>query len=439
MDNVHLLHYSPTAAASLLGEITDGCTTLLRLGKFCEVTFNYETMEDEVRAERIRQHATVVQFAGAVQHFLREFHLWLADREQELILALAGRMEPGKKPLVATVAAFAHHLKRFLPSFTLLEDIIDNLPSLPTTTAPSKLANGLLDTLYRCVSCHHSIGEYQIATDLERILLHTSEPMWVSVGRWLQHGIQTDEAHTHGGKLSPEFFIQREPVSVARTGDSHYWTDGYSLRHQDDAEGGRAELLAVPAIFGDLGPGLLSAGKAVGLLRQLGVSAMFAEAGEDEWPGVGCNPAKWASIACAVDTEDSFPDLFPADKVWDPPPTSIHLFALKPRWTPPPPPPARLPKPPSHTSDPPAQPPALPSTVDFPTALSGYLSPLIRLLQYKLHRVIVDDCGLLAHLDAIEGLFLMRRGECLGDWTDKIWRKVNTCRFDSSFYALTWC
>jgi gamma-tubulin complex component 5 len=74
---------------------------------------------------------------------------------------------------------------------------------------------------------------------------------------------------------------------------------------------------------------------------------------------------------------------------------------------------------------PPPRPTPLPVAIDFPLAISALLSPLLRLLQFRLHRVMVDGCGLMDHLEAIEGLFLQRKGECVADWSDKIWTKVS--------------
>ena len=412
-------------ADSLLGSIADVCTALLRLRTFAKTTFNYEEMTQEVRRERNLTHATVVAFAGGIQEFVWEFDRWVSEREMELLRALKGKMPLSKKSLVGTVGWFEYGLRAFSPTFTLLVDMIETLPSLPTDQPPSQVATLLLDLLHRSVICHRNIGEHQIAVDVERILVWTAEPMWACVGKWLNHGMQTEEGHHYGGPLSPEFFVMRTPDSVARVHDSAYWARGYRLQSwpaMDDSDPGQ---LLVPTCFGSLGPEILAAGKTVGLLRKMRVPVGFGPG--NDGASEECNPAKWKTFGDATGAPHDFYDPLPIERIWKAPPTSIHLFDLPPAWTPPPPPPPRLPKSVESTDEePPARPPTPVPTVDFPVALADHLSPLFRLLRHKLHRVIVEDIGLLAHLDAIEGLFLMRKGESIGDWCETIWKKVSS-------------
>lgn len=228
-----------------------------------------------------------------------------------------------------------------------------------------------------------------------------------------------------GFGLKEEFFIVRSAEEEVGDG-ADFWRKGYRLRREVDGE------VLVPDCFGvGMAEEILAAGKAVGLLRALGLKAGFGAAQEEQEEDeeeldarTRRNKSSWTSFSEVVGIEDGFPKPFsPSSAAVGT--TSIRLFDAPPPLSPPPSPPPRQPPLESVFATPLSHPPPFEPTTDISLALSDHLSPLLLLLQYKLHRVLIEECGLMEHLDAIEGLFLMRKGECIGDWSEEIWEKVS--------------
>lgn len=268
-----------------------------------------------------------------------------------------------------------------------------------------------------------------------------------------------DEKKAYGEELrrreeEEEFFIVRcskeeeEEAGGVGVGAEDFWRKGYRLRRRDAGEDGEgAGEVLVPECFGGLGEEILAAGKAVGLLRALGLKANFGgdedevEDEEDEREAARGTTRRrrrekstWKSFSEVVNIKDGFPKPFFATTTSSFSPTtttttttSLHLFSPPHPPSPPPSPPPRQPSLPSIFTLPPShpQPPDFVPSPDISLLLSDHLSPLLLLLQYKLHRVLIEECGLMEHLEAIEGLYLMRKGECIGDWCEGIWEKVS--------------
>lgn len=65
---------------------------------------------------------------------------------------------------------------------------------------------------------------------------------------------------------------------------------------------------------------------------------------------------------------------------------------------------------------------------DVAKSIGAYLSPKCQLTTVHLRRVLDEDCGLQAHLNAIDGLFYMRGVDVLQPWTEWLFLQVGTCR-----------
>lgn len=61
-------------------------------------------------------------------------------------------------------------------------------------------------------------------------------------------------------------------------------------------------------------------------------------------------------------------------------------------------------------------------------AISSYLSPICQLIQYRLRRVLEEECGLQEHLDAIEGVTYMRGFVVLDGWSRWLTSQVSPSR-----------
>jgi gamma-tubulin complex component 5 len=63
---------------------------------------------------------------------------------------------------------------------------------------------------------------------------------------------------------------------------------------------------------------------------------------------------------------------------------------------------------------------------DLADLMSNHLTPICQLTTFHLRRTLDDDCGLQAHLDAIDGLFYHRGFTTLQPWTEWLFSQVNT-------------
>lgn len=196
-----------------------------------------------------------------------------------------------------------------------------------------------------------------------------------------------------------EFWIKRnEEVELE---DGEFFREGFVLLGADqDGNAGRS----VPSYLEDFAEEVLECGKAVGLLKAL-------LPGED-WVD-GETGRKWPTLSNLVNGENSDAIAEQEDEKLDA--ASIARKALLPLPT------GRIP--PSATL-------SLPTdlSTSFVDALalstSTLLSPIFHTIHSELHRVVVEECRLLEHVRAIQGVYLMRKGWELGVWCGEVWEKV---------------
>lgn len=66
---------------------------------------------------------------------------------------------------------------------------------------------------------------------------------------------------------------------------------------------------------------------------------------------------------------------------------------------------------------------------DLVELVSEYLKPICQLTTFQLRRTLDEDCGLQAHLEAIDGLFFLRGFSTLQPWTNWLFSQVCTAFF----------
>jgi gamma-tubulin complex component 5 len=62
--------------------------------------------------------------------------------------------------------------------------------------------------------------------------------------------------------------------------------------------------------------------------------------------------------------------------------------------------------------------------IDLVDILSNYLKPICQLTTFQLRRTLDEECGLQAHLDAIDGLFYLKGYSVLQPWTEWLFSQV---------------
>ncbi|KAG8747089.1 hypothetical protein FRC10_002505 [Ceratobasidium sp. 414] len=363
---------------------------------------------------------------------------------------------------------------------------------------PALLSKRLLDRLFLAVrACNRDITQpYPPSsnnitantgnTHLMAIFVATAEPLWASIGAWVKWGIDVardaldvgTEDTPDGNDLTSdrEFFVRRrEGIDVA---SPDFWTVGYVLRtsvsDEEEDEDGRAWLeialaasrgsgvgtrsrglldprsgtlhevetrpkALVPDCLTPIAGQALAAGKAVGLLRAIGVWGESAEEYEsigsdgeqndegEDWPSFA-DTLKEAEAAGILDItfetgplEDlaryNLDDTIIAD-------SSFLANQLSP---------STMAKPDYPIS------PNLASEVllnDLPHILADKVSPRCQISAFRLNRVLVEDCELWSHLGAMEDLCFMRRGDVMTHFCDVLFARIETQKPWSDYHLL---
>ena len=80
---------------------------------------------------------------------------------------------------------------------------------------------------------------------------------------------------------------------------------------------------------------------------------------------------------------------------------------------------------------------AIASSESLSQVVYDELLPYAEQAHEALTRVLIDDCDLWAHLNAIEDLYLMRRGDAMSHFVDILFTRVRAC-FSNSNLICQW-
>jgi gamma-tubulin complex component 5 len=389
------------ASLSTFIPFIDDVSTLRQFVRSCLSTTRNLTVET----------LTVEAFGGAVSDWVGTLDTVLAAKEASL---LGEDVDDKEEPVVvASLLALGHSLSRQMATCAILARIVRDLRlehALPSTPdAAATIATDVLDQLEQAADTALFVGNYTSGEDLREIFLRTAEPVWHMLGFWIKEGRVSSEEEQ-------SFFVaKREDVDVT---DPTFWSKGFSCTF--DSEG---VPLSRPSFLSQLAELLLDAGKAVHLLRLLDV-----EIPEIDWPPLAAlfifsddsaprTPSdQETSLAGQSRTERARQTLFP--------PYSVPNFAGRVRT--------------EHKEERASQMDVRAESFSLAAsvAIHNLCTPLFGSINTRLHSVFVESCDLYRHLEALHGLFLLRRGSDMGDFMRQIFDKVSEpphCLWSYSF------
>ncbi|KDN35699.1 hypothetical protein RSAG8_11378, partial [Rhizoctonia solani AG-8 WAC10335] len=325
------------------------------------------------------------------------------------------------------------------------------------------------------------------SSQLMGVFIATAEPIWAAVGAWVKWGIDVGGSTSDIGfgpveevvrvddlSHDREFFIKRrEAVDVA---SPDFWTTGYVLRtttteDESDDEGAldvemsyvvarkteglpytglgedaqkQAKSL-VPSSLIPIAARVLAAGKAVGLLRCIGVWGAIGgeydsqneeveeeqgDDNDDNWPSFADTLNSSGGVTLAEGSFDtgSLENLgrFNLDDTILPE-SSFSVNELS------------SPTDAISSSDKYPLAPNLASEVllnDLPHILADRVAPRCQIAAFRLNRVLVEDCELWRHLHAMEDLCFMRRGDIMSHFCDNLFAKIEAQKPWSDYHLL---
>jgi gamma-tubulin complex component 5 len=401
-----------SAQWSIVGSFATLATTLAHLRDFVGSTYASlsspePTSEPKTNtvlrptAQR-RPSRTLEALAEAIDIELRTLESWCAAREQALLAAQSG-VGP---PLVVSLLGLERDVATefggaFGPLLGVVRTIVRRAGGGDTTstvslaealralrTPPARLSSLALDALLFAAQERALLGETRAADALKRVFVRAAEPLWAATHAWLRDGmhvrafVDAAAASLAAGNgalrtLDDEFFIEDNELGML---DPDFWAQGFVLRGDNDVyeDIGRA---TIPVFLKDVADLVLGAGKAVGLLRALGVSTVGDQ--YQNWV------VSWKDFGVALGGSLSGCD---------------HQVV---------------------------------SSEILPLLVHDYLAPQCKAIQARLAQVIVQDCDLDYHLHAVEDLFLMRRGDVMAQFADLLFARVCFIMFRPSKYKLT--
>lgn len=250
------------------------------------------------------------------------------------------------------------------------------LPDLPQRMSPSSLTTLMLDSLLVNVIERATMGDSVTSQNLMSVFSDTAEPLWRMIGKWVGDGMPVHDLSGPNNlfptqAVDDEFFIEDNELPLL---DPDFWMDGFVLRDdQDGGSGGGAVPVTVPQFLRYAAQHVLSAGKAVGLLRALGMSTVF------ERTGGNILTSNWPPFGILLEEERAAG----------------------------------------------GAPVASMSADDFSRLVYDKLVTPCKAAQERLSQVLIDDCQLWQHLSAMEDLLLMRRGDAISNLVDVFFARVS--------------
>ncbi|KAG9045495.1 hypothetical protein FS837_006237 [Tulasnella sp. UAMH 9824] len=399
-----LPHMSPRAFRSLLSAFASTATTLAQLRRFIQFTRLQEVTNGV--AYRCR---TLSAFSEGVEVILSDFATWCSDIEMQLCKAQAG----SGPEMIVSLLSLRHKLQQQTnATFNILWLIARKFCATHNTPSerelrlpdPCSSAQYILDQLLAYSQSHASMGDQKTAASLMRVFAYAITPLWRSLHLWLKNGVPSaspldDRYGSIDGIIhDSEFFIEIND-GLLTSADS--WHEACILRSTPDTVDD-----GVPEFLQAIGPQLLSAGKAVGLLRALGTEDFFYDSGDDgsapEWL-VDWVDARTLFGGRLLNGGSSTRSAAPANE------NTLPHTSKPPQLT---------------TINPDGQRKGL-WAEEVSTRAAHYLLPLCGSAQARLNRVIIEESRLWDHLRAIEDVYLMRRGDIMAEFCDILYSRMD--------------
>ncbi|KAI6040406.1 Spc98 family-domain-containing protein [Pisolithus marmoratus] len=391
-----LLHLTLKAQSSILSAFAEVTTTVCHLRKFAaaivaNVSSAYNPLPSPAHllSHSIRSR-TIEAFSDAVDMQIQHFDSWCVAKEEAICRASAGLGDP----LVVSLLNLSKDVRdTFAGTFDVLLNLLHRLvayisqshdrrdlavwkiPNMPTRIPPSAVSALLLDLLLEAVQEQAALGNAQTSDAIMSVLARTAEPTWEMVGEWLLDGmpVQPPWHAADAPNLDEEFFIEDNELQIM---DPDFWLDGYVLRGPVTLEENQKTQPAVPAFLESAVIQVLGAGKAVGLLREMGTQVLTKHS-EKELLNWGTFTALTAANSTVFRDSEAL---------------------------------SRL--------------------------ISEEISTYCLTVAMRLSQVMTEQCGLQRHLSAIHGLFLTTRGDDISNFTDILFAKMDTQQHWTDFHSL---
>ncbi|KAF8897878.1 Spc98 family-domain-containing protein [Infundibulicybe gibba] len=359
-----LIHLSLSAQASILASLGNTATILQHLRRFTSLIFSQSQSHTGKGGE------------GSNNAYKRSSHSQIS-RTLEAFADAAGI---GDGKLIVSLLDTEKSLRdTFEDSFSVLLAVVTHVfpPKagaggweITSPRSPAVVSASLLDTLFASVQVHLERGD-QVTADT---LMHTGQSK----------------------ELDDEFFIEDIGLRLGAVGvgllDPDFWTEGYALRDGVAASDIGFEVMesqrAIPKFLEHVADMILGSGKAVGLLRALGATALLDEA----------IPVKeWLSFANLLASIGNSGGGVPDGQTGS-------LFSV--------------------------------SVDTLSRLIYDGLLPQCEAVGELVVKVLVDECDLWEHLSTIEDLFLMRKGDSMSHFIDIVFAKMDSQQSWGDFHFL---
>ncbi|KAG6331582.1 hypothetical protein ID866_7507 [Astraeus odoratus] len=389
-----LLHLTLAAQSSILSSFAEVTTTVCHLRKFASAVVENVSLScnPSPNSAHLLSHTvssrTIEAFADAISSQIMVFDKWCAEKEEAICRASAGlgdvlvvsllRLNKDIRDAFSwTFDVLLNLLHRILTYICQSRDrqalAVWNLANIPTRVPPSAVSALLLDLLLEAIQEQSTMGNTQTSKAITTVFARTAESVWEMVGKWLIDGMpaRTPWNSTDAQTLNEELFIEDNELQIM---DPDFWSHGYTLHEPATLEEYQKTQSAVPAFLAPCVSQILSAGKAVGLLRVMG----------SQLEQTGAMLLKWGS----------FTDLLQAN-------ASVSRDAES-----------------------------------LSRLVSDEISAYCLRIGTRLSRVLFDECDLPRHFAAIHGLFLMTRGDDISNFTDILFAKMDSQQPWNDFHSL---
>ncbi|KXN89493.1 Gamma-tubulin complex component 5 [Leucoagaricus sp. SymC.cos] len=419
-DTPSLAHLTLISQEVILASLAETATALEHLRRFrssvltLSASWNRQEKPRFIQPQNVTQ--TVESFFDAVDIEIRAFDTWCADQEATICSVYASpELSVASNPDV--IASLLHLHKclsdTFEHTFSVLLHLIKEVFLTPLSSysefsvalanigvrhgAPAVITSKLLDLLFSSVQVHLEREEAATSGRLMRVFVKTAEPVWGMCGRWLKDGMglrlpgygvnKTIGVAGSRGQLDAEFFIEERIIGFGTDGfvglmHPQFWQEAYELREgagfDEQVDDSPREQKAVPTFLEHVAEMILSTGKAVGLIRALGSNVDVF--GNGSWDGFG--------------------DLVALENTQKP----GSLFSV--------------------------------SVDTLSRLIYERLLPRCQAVNSLLTKILVDECKVWRHLESLEDLFLMRRGDAMSHFVDVVFSKMDSKYSWSDFHFL---
>ncbi|KAI0347511.1 hypothetical protein BDW22DRAFT_1368198 [Trametopsis cervina] len=398
-----LLHLTPGAFNSILSSFAALATTVEHLRRFTDSMYeasfkSQETPSSAVNGSSIRPRRTtrtVEAFSEAIGSQIRHIDTWCAQEEENISMAQAGIVPPS----VCSLLNLKSRLEdEFADTFAILLGIVrvvvqraTRSPSpilavwtfhdLPKRMHPAAISAHLLNAIFKEIQHASTMRSDTSLKFLLPVFCESMAPLWNMLHRWLKEGMPIRDGgmgapsvgYQHSS-LDEEFFIEDNELVLL---DPDFWSECFVLR---DGMADDAGYTSVPDFLVHIAPHALAAGKAIGLLRTLGVPVSMEQESQ-------ALLTQWQSFDALL---------------WEPGETTKSPGSL----------------------------------INFPKYVYDKLLPLCQGTAQMLSQMLVQECDVWEHLTAMEDLYLMRRGDVMSNFLDVLFARMDTTLPWTDFHFL---